>query len=224
MDIRKALQEPLEGLDGQNVQATFQTIATNLFNNFCIKCGEKRFYFAEVEFYYFNDGEKKKLDGNWNNVTYVSSGYTAGDIFYHLSGMDVCFDSELIKENTKKSGYGGGILVRSIWDGKNQESIIVGPLTCLNKMLNACKGGCMPNLEDVSEQRNCNPQKTYRYLGKNDFELIENEKKQKEKGKENIDGNLKLAFYDANIKEDEWNHARSSYYSYRLNPDFTKRK
>lgn len=220
MDKRKALQEPLEEFNGQNVEATFQKIATNLFNNFCIKCGKKTFYFAEIEFYYFNDGENKeilKLNDNWNEVTYERSGYSAGDLFYHLSGVDICFDSKLKKDiNTKKkSGYGGGVLIRSIWDGINQESLIVGPLKCLNEMLNACKGGCMPKLENSSEQK-CIPQKTYRYLGKTDFDSIAEQK--------NRDGNLELAFYDSNIQEEKWNHARSSYYSSRLKPDFTKER
>lgn len=228
MNIAQALQKPLEILNGQNVEATFQTIATNLFNNFCIKCGKKTFYFAEVEIYYFNDGETNKkifkLNDNWNEITYERSGYLAGNLFYHLSGVDICFNSELKKDikTKKKSGYGGGILIRSIREIGQEEKLIVGPLTCLNEMLNACKSGPMPYLEEISEH--CTTKGTYRYLCKNDFELIENEKKQKEKGKKNIDGSRKLAFYDDNIKEEEWNNARSKYYSNRLKLDLTKRK
>lgn len=218
--LKELLENPFVGLkdNHEDFQKKCSEIAEKLFKNYCLKCGEKTFAFAEIEFYYFNDDERIKLNYNWNEVTYERSKYSAGDLFYHLSGVDICFDSELNKDikTKKKSGYGGGVLIRSIREIGKEEKIIVGPLTCVNEMLNACEGGCMPQLVAVSEQLNCTPQETYRYLGKNDFELIENTEKQAEKRKVNIDGNLKLAFYDANIQEKEWNNARSSYYSKRL--------
>ena len=141
MDIRKALQEPLKGLSGQNFQATFQTIATNLFNNFCIKCGEKRFYFAEIEFYYY---EKGKLEEDWNKKTYPRTDKKAGDLFFHYSGCDICFDSCF--DNDK--GIFGGILIRSLKDENGQ--FITGPTVCMLEMLNYCsKSKKIPEVAQV---------------------------------------------------------------------------
>ncbi|MBP5481336.1 MAG: hypothetical protein J6Y22_06260 [Paludibacteraceae bacterium] len=185
-------------------------IAEDLFKKYCINCNGKEFYFAEIEFYYYNDNSEE-LKVKWNENTYPRE-CQAGDIFYHLSGMDICFNSKLPQNfKEKEDCYGGGILIRSIVeiDTNGNKIVTVGPLTCANKMLNACKGKCMPKLR-ISKKLNYtpNPQKTFRYLGKTDFDLIE-------KG-ENRDGNLKLAFYDSGINKDSWNKARSSYYEKRI--------
>jgi hypothetical protein len=202
------LKNPLK--DSCDVKKTFGDIAKKLFQEYCINCNGTEYYFAEIEFYYYEQG---KWDKNWNDVTYERNA-NAGDLFYHLSGVDICFLSALTKEKGKKIGGGGGILIRSIWDGKNKESLIVGPLTCVNEMLNACKGGRMPELKHV-EKRICKPKETYRYLGKKDFDSIVK--------KNNRDGKLKLAFYNnTDIDENAWNKARSSYYSKRLTKYDTK--
>lgn len=221
--LKEKLKNPFEGLNAQEFQKKCSEIAEELFKNYCIVCGEKIFALAEIEFYYFKEGE---FEGKWNEKTYERNPYKPGLLFYHLSGVDICFESELTKDNKrKKHGYGGGILIRSVVevneDGKylvdkdNNYKITVGPLTCVNMMLNACNGKSMPQIKNISipERDNFNLKETYRYLGENDFKLIENEKK--EKDETNIDGDLKLAFYDP-FSIEMWEHARSSYYSKRL--------
>ena len=54
MEIRELLQKPLEGLNKYNVQDTFAKIARNLFSNCYIECGDIEYYFAEIEFYYYD--------------------------------------------------------------------------------------------------------------------------------------------------------------------------
>lgn len=205
-ELKKLLTDPfnkVEKNDLKGFQAKCKDIAEDLFCNYCIKCNGKEYYFAEIEFYYYDE---KRFTDDWNEVTYERDGYNPGDLFYHLSGMDICFDSHLLKIKGKKVGCGGGILIRSIVDTK--EEITVGPLTCVNKILNACKGGEMPKIDFAPRQRNCIPKETYRYLGKNDFEAIPKKK--------NKDGELKLAFFDSSLSEKAWNEARSSYYKNRL--------
>ena len=206
-DIKKVLEKPFEELEGniEKFQKECSSIAKDLFNMYCIKCGnENVFHLAEVEFYYY---EHTWFNKEWNEVTYPRT-CSAGEIFYHLSGMDICFDSNLPNDfKKKKEGYGGGILIRSIWekDDKGNKEITVGPLTCVNKILNSCKGEHMPKLEKlpISEQIDITPEETYRYLGKDDFKSIDDCK--------NKDGKLKLSFYDNT--EDLWKHAKSSYYN-----------
>lgn len=136
MDIKDALQEPLKDLNSENVQEIFERIAKNLLNNFCIKCGETTTYFLEeIEFYYYKEGV-------WcDSITYKREGYNVGDFFYHLSGVDICF-------NCRTNAY-GGLLIRSI--STTEGKIIYGPLKCLMEILNACKNDQMPCLTDLTE-------------------------------------------------------------------------
>lgn len=201
MEINELLQKPLKD-NGKNIQEAFNQIAKDLIQKFCIQCGETNFYLAEFEFYYY---EETLFNQKWNEITYERIGYKAGDLFYHLSGMDICFDSHLSKDKGKKVGYGGGVLIRSVVEENGD--ITVGPLTCVNKMLNKCKGGDMPKLVLLPKQRNCIPKQTYRFLGQEDFKVIPEMK--------NIDGELQLAYFDP-LTPEAWNKARSSYYKNRL--------
>ena len=127
MDIKDALQEPLNNY-GNNIQEAFRQIAENLFQNFCIRCNETIFYFAEIEFYYY---DKDNFNKEWNKKTYPRTGKEAGKLFFHYSGFDICFESDF------KKGVFGGILIRSLFD-KTNDRFITGPLLCVNEMLNAC--------------------------------------------------------------------------------------
>ncbi len=181
------LKNPFEELTNEKkneFQNKCSEIAENLFNNFCIQCGEKKFYFAEIEFYYY---EKSKWENEWNKVTYARDGYDAGTLFYHLSGVDICFDS---KYNDNRFG---GILIRSL---KREEKLITGPLNCKDELLNACKGNCMPILKELEPQNEIIPMSTKRLLGKT--AMIDN-----------IDGDYNLCFYNGNIKD--WNTERTWY-------------
>ena len=205
------LKNPFNGLKPNDekgfIKICFE-LAKELFNNYCIQCGDRRYRFAEVEFYYF---DQNRFNRKWNEVTYERN-RNAGELFYHLSGLDICFEGNIEKtKNKEKKGSGGGILIRSIWREENNEKYItVGPLTCVNKILNACNNGVMPKIvrQSTSEQHDFTPCETYRYLGKNDFKAIQEKK--------NIDKDLKLAYYDPQISSTEWNKARTSYYTNRL--------
>ena len=211
MDIKEFLK-PIERLDANNLQATFHKMAEDLCTNFCIQCNGKQYYFAEIEFYYFKEGVWAY---NWNTATYPRKFEgKGGQLFYHLSGVDVCFDGNLEKgKNGGLSGNGGGILIRSIVDSSvnSENQLIVGPLTCANTLLNACDGKCMPSVQPLNEIHNFKTTQTYRFFGAEDFSKI--------KEGTNRDGELKLAFYDGNFKQTDWNRARSSYYKTRFKYD-----
>lgn len=209
-ELKGMLMNPFDGLKENNkFQDNCKNIAIELFCNHCINCNGTKYYFAEIEFYYY-DSERYLQNCEqykWQEVTYPRT-CAAGAIFYHLSGMDICFESNLPKDfKNKKEGYGGGILIRSIWekDDKGNKIITVGPLTCVNKILNACNGKEMPKIKKLaaSDQIHITPAETHRYLGKNDFKKIDECK--------NKDGQLKLAFYYNS--DDLWKQAKSSYYN-----------
>lgn len=153
MEIINKLINPFEGLelnDVNGIQTRCKEIAEELFRHYGIKCGNKTFCFAEIEFYYY----KKEKSGNnnwdapWNKETYPRS-KNAGDFFFHYSGVDICFQCNFI-EKEKEDEYGefGGILVRSLLDG---DKVLAGPLFCANAMLNACKDH-MPQLTPYHQE------------------------------------------------------------------------
>lgn len=207
-EFKSKYANPFEGVTKDKFQDTCAKIANDLFNNYCIKCNEKKFYFAEIEFYYFQDDVWNQ---DWNQATYPRNFEgKGGQLFYHLSGVDVCFDGNLKRENGVLSGKGGGILIRSIVDSSNK-TLIIGPLTCANTLLNSCDGKLMPSiqsLKSLKEKHQVNPIQTYRFFGNDDFSKIENGTNRDEK--------LKLAFYDNTIGAAVWNKVRSKYYEKRL--------
>ena len=213
-DLIKILENPFSKVEAKNViefQEKCFDIAKTLIGKYCIKSGDRYYYFAEIEFYYY---DAINWNEKWNEETYARNECKAGKLFFHLSGIDICFNSNLPKDfKKKKQGFGGGILIRSIMEyDKENKVVTVGPLTCVNKMLNDCIDGKMPQI--ISKQHDCNPKETYRYFGKEDFKLIGTKT---ENGKTNRDGELKLAYYDTLIEDDVWNRARSNY-SDRLHP------
>ena len=181
------LKDPFDSLskgEEKEFQHECALIAQKLFDNYYILCGDAKYYFAEIEFYYY---EKGKWDDKWNKVTYARDDHKAGDLLYHLSGIDICFESHYDNCNAKF----GGILIRAIKD--EEEVITAGPLTCKDEILNACKGKQMPILKQLSTQRRIDLKPTYRALGENDID------------KEND----RLCFYDSQIND--WNPLKNRY-------------
>ena len=181
-DLENLLTDPFDGKDLDGFQGKCKDIAKELFCHYFIKCNDKEYYFAEIEFYYWEE--------NWNkvdcnaDVTYPRDGYDDKDLFYHLSGIDICFKSSYADAKF------GGILIRAIRDKEDQ--VTAGPLNCMLKILNGCNNDKMPQLlysgKTYNSEENITP--TYRALGKNQME--------KEKT------NIKLCFYDSSIPKEKW--------------------
>ena len=189
--VFELFKNPFEGLSNyESIQDKCAEIARELFSNYHLACGNETFRFAEIEFYYYDRAMylKDKNLNKWQEVTYPRDNYQGGQLFYHLSGIDICFDSHY-KNN---EGKFGGILIRAIKD--NSGLIIAGPLNCKDEILNACKNGEMPKLIEVSGKQEIEPAQTYRSLGKT--------------GTDTHDG---LCFYDASIKKGNWNPKRDRF-------------
>ena len=184
------LKNPFDGISNyESFKAKCRDIAGELFTSYGIECNNKIFRLAEIEFYYYDSEQylKDPSHHKWQEVTYPRNDYKGGEMFYHLSGIDICFDSQYNEE----SGRFGGILIRSIKDG---DKIIAGPLNCKDEILNACKNGEMPKLIEVSGKQEIEAAQTYRSLGKT--------------GTDTHDG---LCFYDASIKKGNWNPKRDRF-------------
>ncbi len=109
LDPNKATQEEIENF------------MRDLLEDYVLEVAGEKFAFAEIEIY---------TSADKNTYKRVSS---AGDIFFHNFGFDICFESS-------KEDY-GGVLVRSLWP-LGQAEPIVGPCRCANAILNISE----PNL------------------------------------------------------------------------------
>lgn len=177
------LTNPFAGLNKDGFKNKCSEIANTLFCDYCINCNGIEFYLAEIEFYYW---DKSEWNEKWNRITYPRIS-EAGDLIYHLSGVDICFKSYYDKENLDGDAKFGGILIRAIRDDKR--NITAGPWNCMLKILNECKGGQMPQIKRLDTSCNSikNIKNTYRSLGDKDMnEEIEMSK----------ETSLNLCFYD----------------------------
>ena len=178
----------------EDLQKFFEGLAKTLFNQIDILAGQDRYSLAEIEFYYQNEIFK---DGQYKD-TYART-KSAGSLFWHLSGIDICFKSK------EKDGYYGGILIRSII--KEDGSLITGPMCCSDELLNSCvqsssieKPSIIPILVDKEKELNIEPLSTIR------------------QGIEADRGGLEFCFY---TKRDSWTNYKGNYYSAR--PDKRKK-
>ncbi len=191
--LKKLLTDPFDGLTKDKLKNKCRNIAESLFCNYCINCNGTKFYLAEVEFYYW---QQNKWNKNWNTVTYPRI-CEAGTLFFHLSGIDICFNSYYDEKELDKDAKFGGILIRSIRDEKN--NITAGPWNCMLRIINACRGRNLPTIEALEDP--CNNENvikgTYRALGKKD---LKEEKEMAEKE------SFYLCFYDSSIQKDRWNN------------------
>ena len=109
------------------------TLATRILNEICICNGKHKYHPIEIEFYIY-DKE------NHPDTHVYPREAKAGDIFFHLSGMDICFESSFEEKNGTIRF--GGILIRALEreDVKLTDNKPLlqfgGPLTCVNEVLN----------------------------------------------------------------------------------------
>ncbi len=140
-DLKTLLTNPFDNCKENSLEDFKEKcldIATEMLENYCIQCGDKNYYyFAEIEFYYYEydykkDKRNKKWNEKWNEKTYPRKNKNAGDFFFHYSGFDICFNSNFDKNSAKY----GGILIRSLKD--DMGNFITGPSVCSLEILNIC--------------------------------------------------------------------------------------
>lgn len=184
--LKELLTNPFDGLTIDSFNDKCYDIAKSLFCNYYIDCNGKKYYFAEIEFYYW---EKSEWNEKWNRVTYPRQ-CEAGELFFHLSGIDICFNSYYNENKLDEEAKFGGILIRAIRDEDN--NIMAGPWNCMLKILNDSRGGNMPTIDfsqtPINTADSIKP--TYRALGEIDKQEDEN-------------NSLNLCFFDSTINN--WN-------------------
>lgn len=107
-------------------------LAQEIMNKVCIFNGKYKYHPIEIEFYIYDKN-------NHADIHVYPREAKVGDLFFHLSGMDICFESSFEeKEGTVRFG---GILIRALEreDGKQ----FGGPLTCKDEVLNTAIMKCL---------------------------------------------------------------------------------
>ncbi len=172
--------------DERKMSAAFAKIASVLFKDYGVECGSIFYHFAEMEFYYYRKGE---FEYPWNTITYPRDKEN-GEFFYHLSGVDICFESRSSKENAEF----GGIIIRSlaILSEGCEKNVVFGPLTCKNEMLNHCHRE-MPTLRKSAKPYDC-------IVSQTSLAGIQDSDKQRNH-----------CFYDSSIPANKWTRTIDKY-------------
>ena len=158
-ELTEMMTNPFDGLkedDRDGFQRKCSMIAEKLFRNYCLNCNGIDYFLAELEFYYY---DKDRFFAKWNTCTYPRTNKNACDLFFHESGLDICFNSDFSK------GAFGGILIRSLIRKTNDgaTAYITGPLVCAKEIINACSAiHSLPTIKRLS-LRDCIIETTKRY-------------------------------------------------------------
>lgn len=125
--------------DNGNKVLDLKSLAESIMNKICISNGAYKYHPIEIEFYIYDKKEHP-------DIHVYPREAEAGDIFFHLSGMDICFESSFEeKEGTIRFG---GILIRAleredINNPNNPRPQFGGPLTCKDEVLNTATEKCV---------------------------------------------------------------------------------
>ena len=125
-----------------DVDSELKSIAKVLMNEYCISNGRYIYRPIEIEFYIYD--KVKHPDTH----VYPRDKKEAGELFFHLSGMDICFKSSL------EEGRFGGILIRALEREKDGEKTLFGgPLVCKDEVLNTATEKC--SVKSCEEKLTC---------------------------------------------------------------------
>lgn len=144
--ISKILQKNTRNSSGEY---NFTLLAKEIMNKIYIDNGAYKYRPIEIEFYIY---DKK----NHPDIHVYPREAEAGDLFFHLSGVDICFESSF-KEKEGTICF-GGILIRALEREKEGEKtkLFGGPLTCVNELLNTATKDIKVMLSKPSEDQSAN--------------------------------------------------------------------
>ena len=181
-ELRNLLQ--MENLESESAgQKQFEEIANMLFQDFHIEKKGVRYDFLEIEFYFYSKNHP-------DFITYPRK-TEAGEWFFHMSGVDISFESKKEEREGKEVAvFGGGILVRSILKKKEgeKEQVIAGPYKCVDELFDRFDafGGELKNFPilkpNEEEQKGIEVKSCVRwippYTGKPDKAKVERKEKE----------------------------------------------
>lgn len=133
-----------------------QKLANTLMKGYCIYNGAYHYRPIEIEFYIYD----KYLHPDRH--VYPRDNKSAKDLFFHYSGMDICFKSSF------EDGRFGGILIRAL-ERDEDKQLFGGPLVCVNEVLNNAIIKCVViNIDEQQEEA----EEYGRRVGINEFDKL----------------------------------------------------
>lgn len=129
--LKKLLLEANSIGDNRDCPAYFDRLAKTLMSSYAFSCRDGLYAFIELEMYFY----KTHVHEDWRVYPRQCM---AGQLFFHYSGFDISFQTEI--SNDEKEFSFGGILIRSVKKiGEPDDSaILAGPLRCKDELLNRC--------------------------------------------------------------------------------------
>lgn len=117
-----------DDMNTNNVQSLMNELTPFIMDNYKIFNGKNAYSILEMEYYIHTPLHQDKRSNSDTTTVYSRPGKKAGDMFFHFSGMDICFEPD-------QNSY-GGILIRSLVDESDPSHIIKGPCKCLVDLMN----------------------------------------------------------------------------------------
>lgn len=170
METNENLKTLLKSLNATStldeIKKCFDEMAKQLFCNYHIVKGENTYDILEIEFYFYSPKHR-------DLITYPRKSTKPGMWFFHMSGVDITFGTDL-KEGEPPLMY-GGILIRSIvktkGDGSELPKYICGPMNCVDELFDyiyAFDGEVsradIPYIEEKEEKEDFTPKSCGRYI------------------------------------------------------------
>jgi hypothetical protein len=112
-------------VDIKNPEPDFKRIATELMNKWLLLAGDTQYRIAEIEFYLRDDQFHRDIYTHGHEIQKTSHRW-----YFHGSGIDITFG---------KGSYYGGILLRAIYDLKN-DRYTYGPIQILSGIFSKFPG------------------------------------------------------------------------------------
>lgn len=133
-------------LKEQNLDNALKELAETLMNDYCVYNGYHQYRPIEIEFYIYD--KKNHPDRN----VYLRD-KKAGELFFHYSGMDICFESLLpANPSSDEDVRFGGILIRALERDSDDKQLFGGPLICVNEVLNNASEMCKIDIIRVQKK------------------------------------------------------------------------
>lgn len=148
----------IDSLLGKNIlkKKELKELADKLMKGYCIYNGQYQYRPIEIEFYIYDKNDHP------DRHVYPRDNKSAGELFFHYSGMDICFKSSF------KDGRFGGILIRAL-ERNEDKQLFGGPLVCVNEVLNNAIIKCVVKKIDEQEEE---AEEYGRRVGINEFENL----------------------------------------------------
>lgn len=127
------------------IDTDIKELAKELMNEYCIYNGQYHYRPIEIEFYIYDKDKHADTHVYYRNKK-------AGELFFHYSGMDICFESSSPQPNNgNKDVRFGGILIRALERIGSDNQLFGGPLVCMCEIINTATEKCKVEKRPISE-------------------------------------------------------------------------